>query len=1047
MLLNGEERGVRFEVSGRAPVFIGRHALGLDKPDSRMSRQHAEVWLENGTWLLRDLNSTNGTFINTKRVHDLCQLEVGDHIRCGRTEFVVADIRGDVRPATPHDTTGDLEGTAVLPHEPSVALVEDEPAPQDAFDDSAVMDESAVIDEPLGIDEADELDLEPVVDDAAHESVEPEAPEADVLVEDVPETTEAWDVAAAEEAHDDALALDVEPESDPDADLVSLTEDEPDTGGSSEVINIIDRATDDQDHGRDHEQDGGDLSEAVPEAEAMVESGSDELHEPGEPATPTEPGTEDDDIYAAEPAVVGLSLGHTPPPDTEPAEADGPAEDADERVSEAAPEPAAEDREADSEPVETPTLAATEPEPLDTDDTDALSEDEIEAIVDLVEPEDDEADLALTDEVLDEAVEEASAPAEDASDEAFSAADAGSPDNPWESASAADADDAEPADDDDDVLKLGFQGAEPPHHADVDEPALRGHTPAAPGRFVVTETDDDFDADFDHPDATAERAALLGPGGLDADPEAAERWREPSRSRGPLGKGRQRLPLALVTVLAVVAASGALIYTGMQLGWIGGSTTVAGRDPGVDTSPTPDIATDTGTLASATTPNRMDRAPGTTDARSVFIDPRAMRRPAQPTNPQPDTRTNTDNSAAAGAGARADSGAMSDSGSGSDMTPPTPSAVAPGPAMPAPSAVTGTTPASTERVRNAEQLKALIDNATPDRGLDPAGRLQDNTTNNDTDADNRSDSTAVADATPTTEPAEERGTLTGTPPTPAEETQDEPQLAAAVDPSNDFARAGLTIGDPDSVFTRPRTNTEPEDAQAPEIADAVADDPTPPAPRTLLNPRSGTGVIRTARPDTTRPGAIAVPAGPRRVAFLVDVSGTMVDSMPQLRTHLSQAIEQLSPEQSFTVLMFRQGEAIELPPTGLRPANNAAKSAALDWLDADAQNVQLGGRSDPTPALRVALNHGVNELVVLSDNSLGRRAMPGGKDLSLSDLAGTLARYDGLKVNTIQFNYQDSRELLKNLAEQFDGDFLFVEEIRDANPDAPDIFGQAARRN
>ena len=41
------------------PVFIGRHALGLDAIDSKMSRQHAEIWFERGVWLLRDLNSTN----------------------------------------------------------------------------------------------------------------------------------------------------------------------------------------------------------------------------------------------------------------------------------------------------------------------------------------------------------------------------------------------------------------------------------------------------------------------------------------------------------------------------------------------------------------------------------------------------------------------------------------------------------------------------------------------------------------------------------------------------------------------------------------------------------------------------------------------------------------------------------------------------------------------------------------------------------------------------------------------------------------------------
>jgi len=51
------------------PVSIGREPNNdIELPDERVSRHHAVIWAEAGTWRVRDLDSGNGTFIGHTRV-------------------------------------------------------------------------------------------------------------------------------------------------------------------------------------------------------------------------------------------------------------------------------------------------------------------------------------------------------------------------------------------------------------------------------------------------------------------------------------------------------------------------------------------------------------------------------------------------------------------------------------------------------------------------------------------------------------------------------------------------------------------------------------------------------------------------------------------------------------------------------------------------------------------------------------------------------------------------------------------------------------------
>jgi HEAT repeat protein len=75
---------------------IGDHDLTVGRsqeadiyiPDERISRQHAVVRLLGGICVVQDLNSTNGVFVNERRVRGEHALDNGDYVRFGDTTFV-----------------------------------------------------------------------------------------------------------------------------------------------------------------------------------------------------------------------------------------------------------------------------------------------------------------------------------------------------------------------------------------------------------------------------------------------------------------------------------------------------------------------------------------------------------------------------------------------------------------------------------------------------------------------------------------------------------------------------------------------------------------------------------------------------------------------------------------------------------------------------------------------------------------------------------------------------------------------------------------------
>jgi hypothetical protein len=76
---------------GPLPLAIGRAAgCGLRLNDASVSRHHAQLSGGAVGWLLRDLGSANGTWVNGRRVVDAIPVGPGDHVRFGAVAFVLA---------------------------------------------------------------------------------------------------------------------------------------------------------------------------------------------------------------------------------------------------------------------------------------------------------------------------------------------------------------------------------------------------------------------------------------------------------------------------------------------------------------------------------------------------------------------------------------------------------------------------------------------------------------------------------------------------------------------------------------------------------------------------------------------------------------------------------------------------------------------------------------------------------------------------------------------------------------------------------------------
>lgn len=86
VIIMGHDIGMTYRLlSGTS--YLGRRGTNeIHIEDENLSRTHAEIQTKEDKYVLRDLDSTNGTFVNGKRITQHI-LMPGDHIRVGTTEL------------------------------------------------------------------------------------------------------------------------------------------------------------------------------------------------------------------------------------------------------------------------------------------------------------------------------------------------------------------------------------------------------------------------------------------------------------------------------------------------------------------------------------------------------------------------------------------------------------------------------------------------------------------------------------------------------------------------------------------------------------------------------------------------------------------------------------------------------------------------------------------------------------------------------------------------------------------------------------------------
>lgn len=85
---SGVDKGMIFPLYQSATT-LGRSSNNtIQIIDRRLSRHHAEIYFSEGRYLIKDMESKNGTFLNDTSLSEIKQLSTGDKIRMGDTIFL-----------------------------------------------------------------------------------------------------------------------------------------------------------------------------------------------------------------------------------------------------------------------------------------------------------------------------------------------------------------------------------------------------------------------------------------------------------------------------------------------------------------------------------------------------------------------------------------------------------------------------------------------------------------------------------------------------------------------------------------------------------------------------------------------------------------------------------------------------------------------------------------------------------------------------------------------------------------------------------------------
>lgn len=169
---------------------------------SQVSRKHCELFEKHGLLLVKDLGSSNGTFVNGKKIDGQRVMEPGDELSIGPITFRIEKI-GQPIPAKPSDVAPAAKKSSDTAVTGAMAVADAVPADDDfeiEFDES-----------PSGFGAGEDLGFEIELDDAL---AVPPAPAAELTDEPTAKPTPAKPAAAKAKAPEPEPAKVEEPVAD-----------------------------------------------------------------------------------------------------------------------------------------------------------------------------------------------------------------------------------------------------------------------------------------------------------------------------------------------------------------------------------------------------------------------------------------------------------------------------------------------------------------------------------------------------------------------------------------------------------------------------------------------------------------------------------------------------------------------------------------------------------------------------------------------------------------------------------------------------------------
>jgi hypothetical protein len=131
-VISGAASGTEIPLDGEFVVGRGEAGSGNLAEDTEISRRHARFHRENGSFVVEDLGSTNGTYVNGRRVTGPTALMPGDEIQLGKTlvKFDGVSEQTQARPGvtSARQAVADTPAPAPAAAAPT-ALVEPPPKP------------------------------------------------------------------------------------------------------------------------------------------------------------------------------------------------------------------------------------------------------------------------------------------------------------------------------------------------------------------------------------------------------------------------------------------------------------------------------------------------------------------------------------------------------------------------------------------------------------------------------------------------------------------------------------------------------------------------------------------------------------------------------------------------------------------------------------------------------------------------------------------------------------------------------------------------------